>query len=100
MVSARGGVCGDEPQGGLRTAEARRPDSGFARVWREAQEEGRYAVRSAAWERAVDGMELPIFRRGVQVGTRRTYDNRLLAALLRAQWRAQGKGDGWHGWSK
>ena len=76
------------------------PDSSFARAWCDAQEAGRIRVSLAAWERAVDGVDVPIFHKGVQIGTRRTYSDRLLAILLRAQWRAEGKGDGWNGWTR
>ncbi len=76
------------------------PDSGFASAWREAQAAGRTAVFFAAYERAVDGVEAPVFHKGVRVGVRRAYDNRLLAALLRAQWRAESKGDGLSRWTE
>jgi hypothetical protein len=45
-------------------------------------------------------VEVPIFYKGKQIGVRRSYDNRLLAALLRAQWRAEGKRDGLSGWAE
>lgn len=73
------------------------PDSGFARAWREAQIVGRTAVFFAAYERAVDGVAVPIFYKGVQVGVRRSYDNRLLIAALRAAERARGDEESW--WS-
>jgi hypothetical protein len=38
-----------------------------------------------AFERAVDGVEEPVFWKGEQVGTRRRYNDRLLMFLLRAR---------------
>lgn len=99
VVSAAADCAGVSARSAYNLLNRAGPDSGFARAWREAQAAGRRAVRAAAWERAVDGVEVPIFRKGVQVGTRRRYSDRLLAALLRAQWREQGKGDGWFGWT-
>ena len=40
-------------------------------------------------ERALDGTEVPYFYGGLQRGTRRVYDDRLLAAALRTIERAQ-----------
>jgi hypothetical protein len=65
------------------------PGSGFARAWREAQAVGRVNVDLAAFERAVLGVEVPVFHRGRQCGVRRVYDNRLLAAAYRASLRAR-----------
>jgi hypothetical protein len=100
VVSAAADCAGVSARSAYNLLKRAGAESSFARAWQEAQEAGRRAVRAAAWERAVDGIEVPIFRKGVQVGTRRKYSDRLLAALLRAQWRAQGKGDGWFGWTK
>jgi hypothetical protein len=100
VVSAAAECAGMTRKSAYALLKRAGPASGFARAWREAQAAGRLTVRFTAWERAVDGLEVPIFRKGVQVGTRVTYDNRLLAALLRAQWRAQGKGDGYFGWTR
>jgi len=44
-----------------------------------------------AVERALDGVEIPYFYRGVQRGTRRVYNDRLLIAALRAAERVQGE---------
>jgi hypothetical protein len=99
MVSAAADCVGMSRKSAYALLKRAGPDSGFARAWREAREAARVVVSLAAYERAVDGVEVPIFHKGVQVGTRRSYDNRLLGALLRAQWRAEGKGDGFFGWT-
>ena len=66
------------------------PDSSFARVWREAQSAGRMRTTFTGYERAIEGVEVPYFYGGLQRGTRRVYDHRLLAAALRAIGRIQG----------
>jgi hypothetical protein len=65
------------------------PDSSFARAWREAQAIGRSRGRFTAIDRALNGVEVPYFYGGLQRGTRRVYDVRLLAAALRAIERLQ-----------
>jgi hypothetical protein len=60
----------------------RRRDPAFAQAWIGAlvlaQENGEQVLA----DRALDGVEEPIFYRGELVGTRRRYDNRLLLAHL------------------
>lgn len=63
--------------------------SSFASAWREAQAAGKTGAWFTAVERALDGQEVPYFYGGLQRGTRRVYDNRLLIAALRAIERAQ-----------
>ena len=60
------------------------PESGFARAWREAQALGRRTAYDTAIERAISGIEQPVYYRGVRCGTRRIYHNGLLLAALRA----------------
>lgn len=71
------------------------PDSSFARAWREAQAAGRLTVDFATFERAVEGVEVPVFYRGKQCGVRRVYSDRLLAAAFRASQRAKGAPSSW-----
>lgn len=66
------------------------PGSAFARAWREAQAMGRSRVRFTAIDRALHGVEIPYFYGGLQRGTRRVYDDRLLATALRTIERMQG----------
>lgn len=68
-------------------------DSSFARAWREAQSEGRSNAWSTAVDRAINGVEVPYFYRGVQRGMRRVYDDRLLIAALRAGLARRGDGN-------
>ena len=69
------------------------PASSFAWAWSEAQQAGRTNAWYTAIGRAIDGVEEPYFHGGLQRGTRRVYDNRLLIAAFRAIQRAKG-GDG------
>ena len=69
------------------------PESSFAWAWSEAQAAGRTNGWYTAIGRAIDGVEDPYFYGGIQRGTRRVYDNRLLIAAFRSIQRAQG-GDG------
>ncbi|MBV9932023.1 MAG: hypothetical protein JO013_13910 [Alphaproteobacteria bacterium] len=66
------------------------PDSGFARAWAEAQAEGQTGVLFTTIERAMKGVEQPYFYGGLQRGTRRVYDDRLLLAAFRTIQRMQG----------
>jgi hypothetical protein len=66
------------------------PDSGFAHAWREAQARGRMTTWFETVRRAVEGVEEPYFYRGIQRGTRRVYNDRLLIAAFRAVERAKG----------
>jgi hypothetical protein len=68
------------------------PESSFAFAWREAQAAGHTAVLFAAFRRAVEGVEEPYFYGGLQRGTRRVYDSRMLIAAYRSFQRMQGHG--------
>lgn len=57
--------------------------SGFARAWDVALLEGRRRARDTAIERAIEGVAVPIFYRGRQVGEHRRFNDRLLIASLR-----------------
>lgn len=63
----------------------RRRDSArdFAAAWDAALEMGRAPLLDVAFDRAVNGVAMPIFYKGEQVGERRTYNDRLLMFLLR-----------------
>jgi hypothetical protein len=60
-------------------------DSSFAGLWDNAVEAGTDRLEDAALQRAVEGIEEPVFYRGQQVGTVRRYSDGLLIALLRAR---------------
>lgn len=68
------------------------PESSFALAWREAQARGRMTTWFETVRRAIEGVEEPYFYRGIQRGTRRVYNDRLLIAAFRAVERAQ-RGD-------
>jgi hypothetical protein len=60
----------------------RRRESLFARGWDVALLQAREVVAETIGDRAMDGIEEPVFYRGEQVGTRRKYDTRLLLARM------------------
>lgn len=80
----------DESQVGLCSARPRRPGKQLACAWREAQARGRTTAWFETVRRAVEGVEEPYFSRGIQRGTRRVYNDRLLIAAFRAVERAHG----------
>lgn len=88
MVTAAAKAVGMSPKSAYKLLERAGPESDFARVWRWALAEGRGNVSSTAIDRALNGVEVPYFYRGVQRGTRRVYNDRLLIAALRAADRA------------
>jgi hypothetical protein len=57
-------------------------DRAFAAAWRRAAEAGTDRLEDEAMRRALEGVEKPVFWRGEQVGTVRTYNDRLLMLLL------------------
>ncbi|GAB5350221.1 hypothetical protein [Alteriqipengyuania sp. 357] len=54
----------------------------FDIAWEAAFQHGYDALHQAALERALHGVEEPVFHAGEQVGTRRRYDERLTVFLL------------------
>jgi hypothetical protein len=68
------------------------PDSGFAKAWRVAVAAGKRIACSNAIERAIEGVEVPYFYRGIQRGTRRVYNDNLLIAALRYFGRGRDEG--------
>ena len=68
------------------------PESGFARAADTAMQMGRTNAWFTAVGRAIDGVEVPYFYGGIQRGTRRVYDNRLLIAAFRSVERLQAEG--------
>src|SRR4051812_39583360 len=61
----------------------RRDDAAaFNIAWEAALQLGADRLRSAAYERAIEGVVRPHFYHGEKVGEERVYDNRLLLALL------------------
>ena len=62
--------------------DLRRRDPDFARAWRAALVLARDVAEDALQERAIEGIEEPVFYHGECVATRRRYDSRLLLAHL------------------
>ena len=62
--------------------DLRRRDPDFARGWQAALVVARDVAEDVLQERAIDGIEEPVYYHGEVVGTRRRYDNRLLLAHL------------------
>ncbi|HST36960.1 MAG TPA: hypothetical protein VLK25_10080 [Allosphingosinicella sp.] len=92
MVSAAARTVGMSRKSAYALLKRAGAESGFARVWRDAQAEGRTKAWSTAVERAIEGVEVPYFYRGIQRGTKRVYNDRLLLAALRAAERAREAG--------
>jgi len=62
--------------------DLRRRDPDFARGWQAALVLARDVAEDALQERAIDGIEEPVYYHGEVVGMRRRYDSRLLLAHL------------------
>lgn len=58
---------------------------GFNDAWRAALGHGIARLEDVAMERALYGVEMPIYSHGKLVGTRRTYNDALLMFLLRSR---------------
>jgi hypothetical protein len=84
MVAAAARRVGMSRKSAYALLDRAGPDSGFARAWREAQAVGRSSAHYTAVERAIQGVEVPYFYRGIQRGVRRVYNDRLLIAALRS----------------
>ncbi len=57
----------------------------FDIAWEAAFQHGYDALHQAALERALHGVEIPVFHQGEQIGTRRHFDERLTCFLLTAR---------------
>lgn len=69
----------------LETAnKARRRSRRFSEQWREAEAASVEVFAAEAWRRALQGVEVPVYRRGRMVGSERKYSPALLKFLQRA----------------
>jgi hypothetical protein len=59
-------------------------ESDFAAAWNAAIDMGRCQALNLGIQRALQGVAVPVFYRGRQVGQRRVYNDSLLIAALRA----------------
>lgn len=84
MVAAAARAVGMSRKSAYDLLKRAGPESSFARAWRGALAAGRTNAWSTAVDRAIHGVEIPYFYRGIQRGTRRVYNDRLLIAALRA----------------
>jgi hypothetical protein len=92
MVSAAARAVGMSRKSAYALLNRAGPESGFARAWRAAQSRGEALADGTAIARAIHGVEEPYFYRGLQRGTRRVYNDRLLIAALNAADRRAGAG--------
>lgn len=84
-LSEKGNVRAAAARCGMSAQSAyvqRRRDPLFARTWDAALLRAHEAYEQVLAERAIEGVEEPIYYRGELVGTRRRYDSRLLLAHL------------------
>lgn len=80
-VSAAARVVGMSRQSAYRL-KARLRDDPFDLAWEAAVQSGYDALHQAALDRALNGVEVPVYHRGELVGTRRAFDERLTVCLL------------------
>jgi len=87
IVSAAAKAVGMSPKSAYRLRDRAEglggPAGAFARAWDTAVQVGRGSACATVIDRAIEGVEVPVFYRGLQRGTRRIYDNRLLLAAVR-----------------
>jgi hypothetical protein len=63
-----------------------RPDAAsFRAAWEAALDYGYHRLGEAALDRALNGVAIPVFYKGEQIGERRHYDERLTQYLLRVR---------------
>jgi predicted DsbA family dithiol-disulfide isomerase len=89
MVSAAAAEVGMSRKSAYALLARAGPESSFARAFEEAHQAGQTSVFFTTADRAINGVEVPYFYRGKQIGVRRVYDNRLLIAAFRTLERAQ-----------
>lgn len=76
----------------------RHPQAGeFRKAWEAALQLGVQRLEDVAMERALYGVEVPVYHFGAVVGTRRVYNDRLLMFLLRNRATRRFSADGWKG---
>ncbi len=90
VLAATGSVTEAARQAGLsrQACYAHRVRDGgrdFMDAWDHALALSTQRLCDIAYERAIEGVEEPVFYRGEQIGTRRRFNDRLLATLLRVR---------------
>lgn len=69
--------------GGVYKLRSEPGAASFVRAWSEALDAGVAALRTVAFDRAVNGVPVTLHYKGEQTATTTRYDNRLLMSLLR-----------------
>ncbi|MBW8755142.1 MAG: hypothetical protein JF595_13515 [Sphingomonadales bacterium] len=67
----------------------------FRKAWEAALRLGVERLEDVAMERALHGVEVPVYHFGAVVGTRRHYNDRLLMFMLRNRAKKRFSADGW-----
>lgn len=83
LVSAAARSVGMSPKSAYALRKRAGPGSTFVAAWDAALAQGGRQAEFLAIDRAIEGVEVPYFYGGIQRGTRRVYDNRLLLAALK-----------------
>lgn len=68
-----------------RVYQVMREDAGFKAAVEQAQAEGDDSLETAAFKRAVRGVDKGVWHNGVRVGSERVYSDTLLVALLKGR---------------
>ena len=83
-VAAAAGAVGMSRESAYRLRA--RPDAaGFRQAWEAALDYAYHRLGEAALDRALNGVPVPVFYKGEQVGERRHFDERLTQFLLRVR---------------
>jgi hypothetical protein len=90
LVSAAARAVGMSPRSAYALLKRAPEVRGFARAWDAALDAGEKRASSEAIDRALNGVDVPYFYGGLQRGSRRVYNDRLLVAALNAATRRKG----------
>lgn len=65
--------------------EHRKSDPQFALAWSDAQKQANDALVAEARRRAIDGVQEPVFYKGLQIGSITKYSDKMLEILLKGE---------------
>lgn len=82
-VTAAARAVGMSAKSAYRLRARAGDDSGFARAWNAALERSYQDALTVALDRGIEGVKVPVFYGGRQIGEYRRYDDRLTLAALR-----------------
>jgi hypothetical protein len=97
LISAAARAVGMSRKSAYDLLKRAGPKSGFAKAWHAALAVGKITACATAVARAIEGVEVPYFYRGIQRGSRRVYNDNLLIAALRYFRRDRDDRDIWEG---